>query len=842
MVRTLEVDGTYTVVYTVTATNTGGYGTYDVIDTFSPGAGITRNTATAVYTAGSENTQTGTTAAYPNFVTSEGLAAGLNESWVVTANFAVDPALLDPASSSCDPTAPAVNTGFYNYVEGSATDSDLTDNETCTGLEDPIINLAKTVASGPTLEADGSYTVAYTIVATNTGGPGAYDITDTMSPGTGITVVTDATYPGLVYAGGETQTGTIATPPLANAGTWVTAEGLGEGASETWTVTASFTVDPATLDPATSSCDSTAPAVNTGFYNLVEGSVTDPDLTDNETCTGLDDPGINLAKTVASGPTLEADGTYTVVYTITATNTGGIGAYDLVDTFSPGAGITLNTADAVYVAGSEDSQTGTTAAYPNFVTDEGLGEGMDESWTVTANFTVDPATLDPATSSCDPAAPAINTGFYNYVEGSVSDRDLTDNETCTGLDSPGINLAKTVNGPATLEADGTYTVVYTITATNTGGLGVYDLVDTFLPGAGITLNTATAVYIAGTEDSQTGTTAAYPNFVTDEGLEAGLNESWTVTANFTIDLSQVTVESANCDVNDAGDNNTGFNNSVAGSDSDTDLSDNEACTELLLPTITLVKAIDGGDALPTDFILTLTAADGVNDAGADYASGVSLLAKAGVAYTLSEAPDQVEDYVENGIACVDDASGLDAGHPVTLAEGQTVTCTLTNTLNEIIFDVLAEVCVDNAPYVNYDVTTTLGGANNVDITWIKNDGSDEVVESLMGQTASGQLLWPGAAVVNGVAVAWPGWSCDAQGENCVQVDDGLVPTMQLKFEINPESTMIVQYPPATVACGPRAPLPELLPVPVNNPVALLLLSLMMLATGWYFRPALMRKF
>ena len=67
--------------------------------------------------------------------------------------------------------------------------------------------------------------------------------------------------------------------------------------------------------------------------------MTDPDLTDNEACTGLDDPGINLAKTVASGPTLEADGTYTVVYTITATNTGGVGVYDLVDTFSPGTAL-----------------------------------------------------------------------------------------------------------------------------------------------------------------------------------------------------------------------------------------------------------------------------------------------------------------------------------------------------------------------------------------------------------------------------------------------------------------------------------------------------------------------
>ena len=63
----------------------------------------------------------------------------------------------------------------------------------------------------------------------------------------------------------------------------------------------------------------------------------------------------------------------------------------------------------------------------------------------------------------------------------MTDTDLTDNETCTGLEDPGINLAKTVNGPATLEADGTYTVVYTITATNTGGPGMYDLLDTFSP-------------------------------------------------------------------------------------------------------------------------------------------------------------------------------------------------------------------------------------------------------------------------------------------------------------------------------------------------------------------------
>ena len=238
------------------------------------------------------------------------------------------------------------------------------------------------------------------------------------------------------------------------------------------------------------------------------------------TFTNTQDPAINLAKTVTSGPTLEVDGTYTVVYTITATNTGGPGSYDVVDTFSPGAGITLNTAVAAYVAGSEDSQTGTTGAYQNFVTGEGLGAGLNESWTVTANFAVDPASLDPASSSCDPATPVINTGFYNYVEGSVSDVDLTDNATCTGLQDPAINLAKTVTSGPVLEANGTYTVVYTITATNTGGPGSYDVVDTFSPGAGITLNTAVAAYVAGSEDSQTGTTGAYQNFVTGEGLGA----------------------------------------------------------------------------------------------------------------------------------------------------------------------------------------------------------------------------------------------------------------------------------------------------------------------------------
>jgi hypothetical protein len=591
------------------------------------------------------------------------------------------------------------------------------DDITCTITNDdlaPAINLAKVVTSGPTLEADGSYTVVYTISATNTGGAGEYDLVDTFSPGDGITLNTAVA----VYVPGTetTQTGTLGIYP-----NFVTDEELDTGLAESWIVTANFTVDPAQLDPATSSCDPATPVVNTGFYNYVEGSVTDVDLTDNAACIGLDDPLINLAKNVASGPTLEIDGTYTVVYTISATNTGsGPGGYDLVDTFSPGDGITLNTADAVYVAGSEDSQTGTTAAYPNFVTDEGLGEGKDESWTVTANFTVDPALLDPVTSSCDPATPVINTGFYNYVEGSVTDTDLTDNAACTGLEDPGINLAKTVNGPATREADGTYTVVYTITATNTGGPGMYDLLDTFSPGSGITLNTATAVYTAGTEDSQSGTLGAYPGFVTAEGLADGLNESWVVTANFAVDPALVDPVNSQCDPS-APAINTGFYNAVEGSATDVDPTDNDTCTSLPFALMTVVKQVNGGTALPSDFVLTFTGADGTHDSGLDYVSGDQPAVQVGITYTLSETANQVMDYVNTGVSCVDDSTNTSVAHPVTMSNGQSVTCTQSNTFR----------------------------------------------------------------------------------------------------------------PPEPV---------EIMPVPVNDKLALLLLTLMMLASGWYFRPAAMRKF
>jgi uncharacterized repeat protein (TIGR01451 family) len=576
----LQPNGTYTVLYTITATNLGGGpGVYDLVDTFSPGSGITLNTATAAYLGGSEIDQNGLLGAYPNFVTGEGLADGLNESWTVTANFTVDPAQVDPIDSQCDPGQPVINTGFYNAVSGSDTETDTDDNDTCTGLPQPGINLAKTVNGPAMLQPNGTYTVLYTVTASNNGdGPGMYNIVDTFSPGSGITLNTAT----IAYGGGNDVQDT--TPgPYPN---FVTGESLGAGNTEFWTVTANFLVDPSQVDPADSQCDPGDPVIDTGFYNRVEGVDGEENTDDNDTCTSLLQPGINLAKTVNGPAVLQPDGSYDVLYTVTASNGGdGPGTYDIVDTFSPGSGITLNTATIAY-GGGNDVQDTTPGPYPNFVTGESLGAGNTEFWTITANFLVDPSQVDPADSQCDPGDPVIDTGFYNRVEGVDGESDTDDNDTCTGLPDPVIDLSKDALNVQD-NGDGSYTVTYRVTASNLGdGPGFYDLTDTIDPGNGISVTQAQLTdYVPGSEDSQTGALSgplpysftSPGTLVTGEALAGKRDESWTIVVEFFVDETQ-TDETLRCSSVEGGAG-TGFFNLIEGSASDPDLGNNTACDD-----------------------------------------------------------------------------------------------------------------------------------------------------------------------------------------------------------------------------------------------------------------------
>src|SRR5690606_7668509 len=121
----------------------------------------------------------------------------------------------------------------------------------------------------PTFSAGtGRYTVMYSVTAQNIGqGPGTYDLTDTFSPAAGITLFSTV----WSYGGGETETGTKhgSYPNVPSGATVVANEGLISGESETWNVTAEFTVNPGDLTGAEDDCVQGPEQSGTGFYNAI---------------------------------------------------------------------------------------------------------------------------------------------------------------------------------------------------------------------------------------------------------------------------------------------------------------------------------------------------------------------------------------------------------------------------------------------------------------------------------------------------------------------------------------------------------------------------------------------
>uniref|UniRef100_UPI00404A399F T9SS type B sorting domain-containing protein n=1 Tax=Fulvivirga sp. TaxID=1931237 RepID=UPI00404A399F len=129
--------------------------------------------------------------------------------------------------------------------------------------------------------------------------------------------------------------------------------------------------------------------------------------------------------------------------------------------------------------------------------------------------------------------------------------------------------------------------------------------------------------------------------------------------------------------------------------------------------------------------------------------------------------------------------------------------------NRDIDIIIEEVCLNDVPYVRYEVTPeNFTPTGLVTIIWSKVSG--EVVSTLTDQPMSGTLLWPGAELDDqGNAINWPGW--ELRDGIWIQIEDGLRPEMLFTIRINPEKTVTVSYPPATPNCAVN---------PNNPPVAL----------------------
>ncbi|QIM17543.1 DUF11 domain-containing protein [Leucobacter coleopterorum] len=158
------------------------------------------------------------------------------------------------------------------------------------------------------------------------------------------------------------------------------------------------------------------------------------------------------------------------------------------------------------------------------------------------------------------------------------------------------------------------------------------------------------------------------------------------------------------------------------------------------------------------------------------------------------------------------------------------------------------VCVKDTPIASYSVTpTNLQTIPKISLIWwtkdayekrdptidasdaaaLLADGASQVdpIEVPVGWTngtkIEGQILWPGAAVdADGNPIAWPGWTELPDG---TWILDPNAPFYNLRGEavmeirINPSSSAVLVYPPATPNCAAQPPQNPPKPPPGPNP-------------------------
>ena len=141
-----------------------------------------------------------------------------------------------------------------------------------------------------------------------------------------------------------------------------------------------------------------------------------------------------------------------------------------------------------------------------------------------------------------------------------------------------------------------------------------------------------------------------------------------------------------------------------------------------------------------------------------------------------------------------------------VAADNNVDCESTPVASSITTD-LASECVNNAPYITYDITpfgfTPSGGAT---LTFYDLDGN--LVDSTHVTDLTGRVLYPGTQVdAAGLATDWPGWKFE-NGQWVVDPTDAhLRDGLRVVVEVNPTSEGTVSYPPVTSACADPAHAP-----------------------------------
>ena len=325
-----------------------------------------------------------------------------------------------------------------------------------TVVENPVIDIVKTVLAPPVNDGTGIFTMAYQITTTNTG-----DV-----PLSGVQVTDDLAAAFATVASWSATSSVSAGLCTANAAFDGAADMNLLAGTDGLAVLESCTTDiVVTFDPNGALGDYVNAAGTSGTSPGGEG-VDDMDSTDEAV---EENPAIDVVKDIIDPPGIvnNSDGTYDITYGITTTNVGDVPLNnvqltdDLTATFAAAIGFDVDPGVVIVTAGpcSANSTFDGSA-------DQGLLAGTDslvvgQSCSVEFVVTVTPGTTL-GTYTNDVLAEGTSPGGQG-----VNDADDVDNEY---PENPEISLAKDIIEPPAVvnNQDGTYSLTYRLVASNTG--------------------------------------------------------------------------------------------------------------------------------------------------------------------------------------------------------------------------------------------------------------------------------------------------------------------------------------------------------------------------------------
>ncbi|MBK8701082.1 MAG: hypothetical protein IPN29_16700 [Saprospiraceae bacterium] len=424
--------------------------------------------------------------------------------------------------------------GLYNKAEVDRTGDGTTDitDDACGDL--PYVTMVKNFV-GVTTNANGTYTVNYSIVVNNVGGAtGSYSLKDTPLFDNDVEI-NSGTYSG--QASGSMNT--------AGSTTLATNASISAGATHTYNVSFIVSMD---LTPGTPGGDNVYTPCGVvgngpgslpgqGLYNKAEVDRTGDGITDitDDACGDL--PYVTMVKDFG-GATQNADGTYTVNYTILVNNVGGAtGTYSLKDT-------PLFDNDVVINSGSYSGQASgpmNTSGSTTLATNASIGAGTTHTYNVSFNVSMDLTPGSPGGDNVYTPCGVVGNGpgslpgqgLYNKAEVDRTGDGITDITDDACGDLPYVTMVKNFAG-VTQNANGTYTVNYSIVVNNVGGAtGSYSLKDTPLFDNDVVINSGSYSGQASGPMNTSGSTT----LATSASIAAGTTHTYNVSFNVSMDLT-----------------------------------------------------------------------------------------------------------------------------------------------------------------------------------------------------------------------------------------------------------------------------------------------------------------